>query len=467
MIAHPEDRLDESEDLALEAEVRVAVLETGVKVVAYDDDPTGVQTVHGVDVLADFSQLELEIELSEPSPLFFVLTNSRSLPAPDAVQLNRDITRNLLAVAKKLGTRFVIASRSDSTLRGHFPTETDAIGSELGGVDGVLICPAFFEGGRYTIEDVHYLRQGSRLLPVAETEFARDATFGYTRSNLREWVEEKTAGLVPASAVASLSLEGIRQSGSAWVKDQLSHVHGGQPVVVNATCYRDLHIVVLGLLEAEQAGKRFIYRSSASFVRARAGVDARPLLTRADLLGEKAPRYVPGLVVVGSHVRRSSEQLDQLLDLDRVVGIEVDVAELMRGDNRWRIVASNWMRMREALDEGLTPAIYTSRTVFGTNDQLHVSQEVSKALVDIVVGFEESPGFIVAKGGITSSDIGTKSLNAYRSLVLGQIRPGVPVWRLGEESRFPGMPYVVFPGNVGGPETLAEVVSELRGDAID
>src|SRR5215216_3920788 len=211
MIAHPEDQLDESEDLALEAEVRAAVLQTGVKVVAYDDDPTGVQTVHGVDVLADFSQLGLEIELSEPSPLFFVLTNSRSLPAPDAVQLNRDITRNLLAVAKNLGTRFVITSRSDSTLRGHFPTETDAIGSELGGVDGVLICPAFFEGGRYTIEDVHYLRQGDRLLPVADTEFARDATFGYTRSNLREWVEEKTAGAIPASAIASLSLEGIRQ----------------------------------------------------------------------------------------------------------------------------------------------------------------------------------------------------------------------------------------------------------------
>jgi uncharacterized protein YgbK (DUF1537 family) len=464
MIAHPEDLLDDSEDLALEAEVQAAVLQTGVKVVAYDDDPTGVQTVHDVAVLADFSELAFEMELARPSPLFFVLTNARSLPAPDAAQLNREITRNLLAVANKLRTRFVIASRSDSTLRGHFPTETDAISKELGGVDGVLICPAFFEGGRYTIEDVHYLRQADRLLPVAETEFAHDATFGYTRSNLREWVEEKTAGAVPASAVASLSLDGIRQSGPAWVKDQLSHVHGGQPVVVNATCYRDLHIFVLGLLEAEQAGKRFIYRTGASFVRARAGVDARPLLNRVDLLGANAPKSVPGLVIVGSHVRRSSEQLDQLLDLDRVVGIEVDVHELIRSGDHWGIVASNSVRMHQVLAEGLTPVIYTSRTVFNAADQLRVSQEVSKALVDIVDGFEESPGFIIAKGGITSSDIGTKSLNAYRSLVLGQIRPGVPVWRLGEESRFPGMPYVVFPGNVGAPETIAEIVSELRSD---
>jgi hypothetical protein len=50
-----------------------------------------------------------------------------------------------------------------------------------------------------------------------------------------------------------------------------------------------------------------------------------------------------------------------------------------------------------------------------------------------------------------------------RAQVLGQIVPGVPVWRLGPESKYPGLPYVVFPGNAGGPDALASVIRVLRG----
>ena len=96
-------------------------------------------------------------------------------------------------------------------------------------------------------------------------------------------------------------------------------------------------------------------------------------------------------------------------------------------------------------------------------DELAVARAVSEALVAIVHGIKTRPDFVAGKGGITSSDVGTRGLGAARAVVLGQIRPGVPVWRLGAESRFPGMPYVVFPGNVGGPETLAEIVAELSG----
>jgi uncharacterized protein YgbK (DUF1537 family) len=96
-------------------------------------------------------------------------------------------------------------------------------------------------------------------------------------------------------------------------------------------------------------------------------------------------------------------------------------------------------------------------------EELVVARAVSDALVAIVRGIEAHPDFVVGKGGITSSDIGTLGLGAERATVLGQVRPGVPVWRLGPESRFPTMPFVVFPGNVGDAETLAEIVTELIG----
>jgi uncharacterized protein YgbK (DUF1537 family) len=452
----------------LEQQVREAVVASGRKVVALDDDPTGVQTVHETAVLARWSIEDLAAELRQPNSAFFVLTNSRSLPEAEAAALNSEIVGNLAAASRETGIDFAVASRSDSTLRGHFPVETDAIAAAVGGVAGVIVCQAFFEAGRYTIDDVHYVREGDRLVPAAETEFARDATFGYRHSNLREWVEEKTGGRFRAGEVVSLSITDIRGGGPDRVAAVLGGVTGGRPMVVNAASYADLSVVALGLLRAEAGGKRFVYRTGASFVRARVGMPARPLLTRSELLGGDAPPSVPGLVVVGSHVRRSSEQLARLLELPGTVGIEVNVPELLMSDAaRDREIGRAVAAADAALAAGMTPVVSTSRRVelADAGDQLAVSRAVSAALVAIAGGIEGRPGFIVGKGGITSSDIGTRALGARRAVVLGQIRPGVPVWRLGPETRFPGLPYVVFPGNVGGPETLAEVVAELRGAA--
>ena len=463
----------------LEARVKDAVMTSGRKVVALDDDPTGVQTVHDVAVLARWDPAALAAELLRPEPLFFVLTNSRSLPEARATELNHEIAGNLLAASRETGVPFVIASRSDSTLRGHFPAETDALAERIGGIAGVLICPAFFEGGRVTAGDMHFVREGDRLVPAAETEFARDATFGYHARSLPDWVAEKSHGRTDSGDVASLSLQTIRLGGPDAVAAQLRETRGGQPIVVNAIDYSDLWIVVLGLLQAEAEGKRFLYRTGASFVRARAGIDARPLLSRIDLFGMPAPRPARGVVIVGSHVRRTSEQLQRLLgsgnderDPSRnsvsaaIVGVEVDVPTVLRGE----LAATHEVervarRAEEAVASGVTPVIYTSRNVARgpSGDDLLVARLVSDALVGVVRALTTRPDFIVGKGGITSSDVGTRGLETKRAIVLGQIRPGVPVWRLGAESRFPSLPYVVFPGNVGGPETLAEIVHELIG----
>jgi uncharacterized protein YgbK (DUF1537 family) len=453
-------------DETLEARVREAVAASNRKVIALDDDPTGVQTVHDTAVLSRWEPDLLAAELRNDAPAFFLLTNSRSLPEPDAAELNREIVRSLQVASAETGVGFAIASRSDSTLRGHFPAETDAIADELGGVDGVLICPAFFEGGRITVDDIHYLRDGDRYVPVGETEFAHDATFGYRSSNLRAWVEEKTEARVTADRVSSISASDIRVGGPTYVAELLANVSGGQPVIVNAATYADLWVVTLGLLAAEAAGKRFVYRTGASFVRARAGISARPLLTREELLGPLTPPYSAGVVVVGSHVRRSSEQLARLLELPGLAPIEIDVRELLSSESdRSRMIKDAISAAEAALQHGMTPVIFTSREVHNNaGDQLTVSRAVSEGLVAIVSGIERRPGWIVAKGGITSSDVGTTALGAHRALVLGQVRPGIPVWRLGDETRFPGLSYVVFPGNVGGPETLAEIVLQLRGD---
>ena len=73
------------------------------------------------------------------------------------------------------------------------------------------------------------------------------------------------------------------------------------------------------------------------------------------------------------------------------------------------------------------------------------------------------PSFVVAKGGITSADVGVKALAIRKARVAGQIQPGVPVWIADENSKFPDIPYVIFPGNVGDDETLHDAVKILIG----
>jgi uncharacterized protein YgbK (DUF1537 family) len=330
----------------------------------------------------------------------------------------------------------------------------------------VLICPAFFEGGRVTAGDVHFVRDGDRYVPAAETEFARDATFGYSARTLPGWIEEKTHHRFTMRDVASITVDEIRRGGPERVADRLRGARDGLPVVVNALDYPDLWTVVLGLMQAEAEGKRFLYRTGASFVRARAGIDAQPLLTRDQLLGPNAPRPARGLVVVGSHVRRTTEQLQRVLLAPGTTGIEVAVPKLVRGDDdRHQEVARVRGLANDAITTGQTPIVFTSRQVERPEgvEELVVARAVSDALVAIVRGIDARPDFVVGKGGITSSDVGTLGLGAARATVLGQVRPGVPVWRLGPESRFPAMPYVIFPGNVGVAETLAEIVKELIG----
>jgi uncharacterized protein YgbK (DUF1537 family) len=443
--------------------IRAAVGAANQMLVVLDDDPTGTQSVHSIRVLTRWTIDALRAELESEAPAVYLLTNSRSMPLAQAQALNAEIGRNIQAATQPSTRRPVVVSRSDSTLRGHFPGEVDALAAALGGgFDATLLIPAFIAGGRYTINDVHYVADGDRLIPAGETDFARDATFGYRASNLREWVAEQTGGRVPAEQVATISLATIRRTGPEGVAAQLAQLHSDAVCVINAASERDLAVVALGIIQAEARGKYFLYRTAASIVPLRAGIIRRPLLTRADL---ELPATGGGLIVIGSYVSKTSSQLDALLTQPGLARIEIDVAELLFGDDGEReiarVAAAAELRLRENQDV----VLFTSRQLITGADAEHslaIGGRVSSALVSIVRSISVQPRYLLAKGGITSSDIATRGLDVERALVLGQILPGVPVWRLGPESRYPDMVYLVFPGNVGGPGALAEVVAALQ-----
>ncbi len=452
---------------ATEQRIRELLEQSGTKVIVLDDDPTGMQTVHGIQLLTSWEDEALTEAFRDPRPLFYILTNTRSYDEPTAGSLIRTICKQLLAISQREGIPFVAVSRGDSTLRGHYPLEIEIMAEVLGQgqpYDGHILAPVFFEGGRITKEDIHYLLEGGQYVPVGETEFARDAAFGFSSSNLRDWVEEKTRGRTKADQVVSITLDDIRKEGADGVRRKLIQVTGNTPVVVNAESYDDLEVAIHGVMLAEAEGKRFLYRSGASLVKVRAAVATRPLLTAREMVNADAAAN-GGVIFVGSHVKKTTAQLQYLLEQHpSVEKIELNVRAILDPERRDQEVERASVALNGAIRRGSHSVVYTSRELVlaeGAGANLNISQHVSSAMIDVVRSIKTKPRFVIAKGGITSNDIASRGLGIRCAEVLGQAEKGIPVWQCGVESRFPGMPYIVFPGNVGNAETLGDLAGTL------
>ncbi|MFD0828548.1 four-carbon acid sugar kinase family protein [Neobacillus sp. M.A.Huq-85] len=439
------------------------------KIIVLDDDPTGVQTVHDISVFTDWTVESIKQGFNEDRSMFFILTNSRGFTAEETENAHREIAENILKVAKRLNREFIIISRGDSTLRGHYPLETKILketiesGSELK-MDGEVILPFFKEGGRFTLNNIHYVQYGEELVPAGETEFAKDRTFGYTKSHLGEWIEEKSNGEFLAENTLYITLEQLRSMKVGEIAEQLIQVNGFNKVVVNAVDEIDVKTFTIALVQAMNASKNFLFRSAAALPKVLGGVSDKPLLTKEELVQEDTGNG--GLIIIGSHVKKTTEQLEELKKLSDIQFIEFNSHLVLQPEEFNKEVNRVIETTESLIRSGKTVAVYTRRERLDLGEdkkeeELKLSVAISDAVTSIVTRLQVRPNFLVAKGGITSSDVGTKGLQVKRATVAGQIRPGIPVWRTCAESKYPGMSYVIFPGNVGTKDDLKTVVEIL------
>lgn len=400
------------------------------KIVVFDDDPTGIQTVHSCLLVTEWTEENLRVAFEDAQPFFYILTNSRALTADDARRVLTEAVEAVLKVNEDYGYRLICVSRSDSCLRGHFPLETDVMRSVLE-AHGIKVwprttfCPAFIESGRFTIDGVHYMKgNDGQLIPVSETEFARDNVFGYKNARLVDYIEEK----------------------------------GGNPAdydIVNAQTYAELDDYRDKLLE-ETSGfdGAVVIRSSSSLPRSMSGIADKPMLSKYDLgIGEGSV----GLFIVGSHVKKTTEQLNALLTADGVKGIELPIDRILH--DAGKLMAETQATISDYTVAGITPVVFTARQevrLADADERQHLGQTVSDFLVRIVREITIKPAYLVAKGGITSHDILTHGLSIKTARVMGQAINSVPCVMAKE------FPYIIFPGNVGNVESLKEIYLKFK-----
>ena len=442
--------------------------------VVLDDDPTGTQSVADLPVVTGWSVEDLTWALSTGAPAVYVMTNSRSLDPADAERVNAEVVTNALAAAGRAGARVAFVSRSDSTLRGHYPLEPATIADllERAGtrVDGIILSPAFPDAGRVTVHGTHYAGgPDAGFVPVGRTEFAGDRTFGYSASFLPAWVEEKTAGAVSAADVAVIDLATLRTDEDAVVA-ALSAARDRAPIAVDCVEENDLLLLARALQRAEDAGATFVYRVGPPFVRARIGQAPRAPLSAAEA---RPADFAPdsdaagGLVVVGSHVGLTGRQVDALRAATATPEVVLDVPAVLDPARRDAHVLAVAERAAGALRSGNVVVRRGGAFVAGRNaeESLDFARRVSAAVVEVVqrIVAARCPRFVIAKGGITSSDVAGRGLGINRALVRGPMLPGiVSLWEP-QDGPAAGVPYIVFAGNVGDDDSLARVVATLNG----
>ena len=437
-----------------------------LKLIVLDDDPTGSQTVHSCPLLLRWDAGTLRPGLAHPSPLLFVLANTRALDPEAARQRVRQICRALKpllaeAVAAGQWQRWMVICRGDSTLRGHFPLEAEVVAEELGPFHANLLVPAFLPGGRTTVNGVHLLHGE----PVHHSAFARDGLFGYSTSHLPAWVEQKTGGGIAAAAVQQLTLAELDAAeeapGLELLVDRLRRLEGQPWVAVDAQQPRQLEALGQAVAQLTRDGQRFLAQSAASLINGLVPLPPQPLdaaglaqLRRRSPLG----RPLPGLVVVGSHVPLADQQLACLLQDPGCVPIEISVAKLARvlaGPTPQELLVSleqAWLRqLQAACCADQTPVLFSSRgerQCASAAERRRLGLELAAVMARLAAAVAPQLGYLISKGGITTHTLLADGLQCDQVELQGQLLPGLSLVLAGD------LPVITFPGNLGEAHSL-------------
>jgi len=411
-----------------------------MKTIVLDDDPTGTQSATGVTVLFGTSE-DLLTETLRGTDSVYVQTNSRALPEDEAVALVNTIKADGEAAALRLGEEVRFVLRGDSTLRGHVFAASAAFLDD----DAVLLfVPAFPDGGRTTRGGIHYVRVGDHDVAAHESEYAQDPVFGFSTGVLVDYVREKSG-----RAGVPVTLDEVRAGELARI---LVEAPAGAVVLPDVIDAGDVSVVARAADEATVKGRRVVVRCAAPLAAELAGVPSSGLLPTPLV---DRPRRV--LLVCGSHTFGASAQLAPITEAWGAPAV-VDTAKALERPTEAGVEAAD--AARAAFAGKPVMILATERVRAAEHNTLVHGERVMASLTTAVASLLPEVDVVVAKGGITSAEVARTGIGATSALVLGQVLPGVSVWRMtardGRE-----VTYVVVPGNVGGPDTLTRVLDAL------
>ncbi|MGG1639013.1 four-carbon acid sugar kinase family protein [Paenibacillus sp. NRS-1760] len=413
------------------------------KIFVLDDDPTGTQTVSGVEIILQPAFQKYHEFCSSTASVVYVLTNTRALPKEDAIQLLTQIRAEATRAAREAGKEAVFLLRGDSTLRGHVFAEIDTF-SQADSVS--LFVPAFPEGGRVTVDGIHYLTVEVKRIPVHQTEFAKDTTFGYQSEKLVDYVAEAGDG----RKAVIVPLEQLRSTMGQGLRDALLQAAPGTCVIPEAEFLSDLELIAAGLMGALGKGRHVVVRSASSFIAVLTNLRSQTI--------ERVENLDRVLVVCGSHTEASTRQLQELIRYTRPP-IVIPTDRILQGGLDLLIEEVSSRLIENLRHYGF--AVLTSERIRRLeHGDLATGARVMNVIIEIVRKVSAHCDGVISKGGITSAQVAADGLLSQTAYVKGQLEAGVSLWEVElEDGR--RLPYAVIPGNVGNHQTIKNIAGKF------
>ncbi len=447
-----------------------------MKIIVFDDDPTGSQTVHDCLLLLKWDYQTLLKGLRNSSNLLFILCNTRSLTEKEASKRITEVCTSLLNVINNEAyslEEFIFISRGDSTLRGHNFLEPEVINKNLGPFDATFHIPAFIEGARLTINGRHFVDN----VPAHKTIFAKDKIFGYETNNLRELLYKKSKTKIKLSDIDTLNLSELNVlelDENNEIFSKIKNLNSNQHIIVDSKNYMQLDKFSL-LINKLRSEKKFLFRTAASFISSISRIEKN---SKNNIYYSKLRRkdnkykYMKGLVVVGSYVDISSMQLKNLLQKSSHKPIEIKVKDFYKffklNNNS---VSLNILKdkiiyqIRDLIRKDFSPVIFTSRKVLSfkkESEELDFNKNLSLFIAQIINEVKYEIGYLISKGGITTNTILSEGFNVSSVYLEGQIETGISLLTVNLSNINKKIPVVTFPGNIGDHDTLTRVVDILE-----
>ena len=319
----------------------------------------------------------------------------------------------------------------------------------------LLLVPALPAAGRVTVGGIHMLERDRIRVPLDETEFASDGLLAYRDARLLQWAEDRSGGFFVRSEGKELHLNELRDRGADAVAETLLELADrGQPAAFapDAETADDLALIAAGFDQATGAGAGIVLRCAPAFVGTWTGTTASTLVDPP-----AAPEGV--LLVCGSYVRTTTRQLERLLEDRPGSVVEVDVSALV-SERAVAEIARAARAVERRLSRDRFAIVSTPRERPAGTLSLAAGERIARGLASVVRRLASRPSVVVAKGGVTSAVTLQQGLGAMEADVVGPIVPGVSLWKVTNE-RGELVPYVVVPGNVGGDDLLADLVSRI------
>lgn len=416
-----------------------------------DDDPTGVQTLAGVQVLLEWNSSRIASVLRNNQSVH-LLTNSRAYPPGQA----RALVASAAAAARDASPDNLPILRGDSTLRGHVLEEYLAVIGVYGWPRStpLVLAPSLPSAGRLTIGGIQYVQRNGTRLPVHTTEYASDGVFAYSNSRLLAWAEERTSGRFAAQSGLEVHVEQLRTRGAQAVVDAIdAALARTEPiaVVLDSENADDIEIAVAGLRQAHGADRAFVVRCGPAVAGAIAGATAKTLIN--------VPSERGVLVACGSYVPQSARQLAALAQRYPHCIVRVQPEAL-------RLGVAGLSKIVERLENLLRKERLAVLTVDGSpppaSNNLAAGLEVAMGLASVIAEVGDKSALVILKGGVTSA-IGLRyGLEAEAAEVVGPVLPGVALWHIREPFE---RSCLVVPGNVGEDRLLTDLVGSALAEA--